>query len=489
MNKDPYCRQMLINGKWIDSGDVGSFEVQNPATEEVIASLFRATADDVNNAVKSAEQAFKVWSKYSPSDRGRILRKASQIVEERKEQIALILTEEQGKPVKEAIGEVQKGADILRYYAEEGERVYGRIIANSDRAIDSHVIYHPVGPCAAISPWNYPVELVAWKIGGALAAGCTLVVKPPSLTPLSPILFIECLVDAGLPAGVINVCPGSGSDVGKILVESPGIKKVAFTGSTEVGKKLVQMCASAFKKVSVELGGQCPLIVCCDSDFEAAVAGAVRRSFRNMGQICIAINRIYVQRNIYERFIESMAARAKTLVIGNGLIDNSCDLGPMASEDGVCKSEQHIRDALGKGARLVIGGKRPENFSKGFFFEPTILADADHSMLVMQEETFGPVVGIMAYDTLDEAIALANDVSFGLACYAYTNSLIKADTLARNLISGNVAINNVDAGTINAPYGGWKDSGNGYEHGPEGLFEYLKAKHIRIKYQNRELRK
>lgn len=485
MNQGVRHQRMLINGEWTDSADGGAFEVINPATEEVFATVARATTRDVARAVEAANQAFLAWSVRSPAQRGALLREASRLVSERSERIGRAMTEEQGKPLEEAVGEVRKGADILRYYAEEGERVYGRIIPNADPAVDSQVIYQPVGPCAAISPWNYPVELVAWKIGGALAAGCTLVVKPPSLTPISPLMFIECLVDAGIPAGVINACTGSGREVGRALIEDPRIKKVAFTGSTEVGRNLVQMCAAQFKKISLELGGHCPLIVCRDCDLEAAVAGAVRRTFRNMGQICIAINRIYVHRDIHDHFVEALAAKTRTLIIGNGLRTEPCDLGPMASAEGVQKSRKHIEDAVGKGAQVACGGQRPEGFDRGFFFEPTVLTGVDHTMRVMSEETFGPVVGVMSFDRLEEAVALANDTPYGLACYAYTNSLDEADRLARELQSGNVAINNVDAGTINAPYGGWKDSGSGYEHGPEGLYEYLQTKHIRLRYPNR----
>jgi succinate-semialdehyde dehydrogenase/glutarate-semialdehyde dehydrogenase len=390
---------------------------------------------------------------------------------------------EQGKPLVEAQGEVIKGASILRYYAEEGERVYGRIIANEESDIESMVIYQPIGVAAAISPWNYPIELLAWKVGGALAAGCTLVAKLPSETPLSPLAFIRCLADAGIPDGVLNAVTGPGSVIGVMLTSSPVVKKVAFTGSTEVGREVLKSSVGTLKKVSLELGGSLPMIICKDCNLDAAVSGAVRRSFRNMGQICIAINRIYVVREIYDDFIERFAQATKRLVIGNGLTDK-CDLGPMCTLSGIKKTISHIQDAVGKGAKVVCGGKRPDGpkFEKGYFFEPTILRDVDHSMLVMREETFGPLVGVMPFDTLDEAVKLANDTQYGLAAIVFTQDINTARCLCRDIEAGNVAVNNVDAGVINAPYGGWKDSGFGVEHGSEGLYEYLHIKHIRIRY-------
>ncbi len=475
---------MLINGEWVEAADRGVINVVNPATEEVFAQVPRSTGEDVVRAIEAADVSFHGWAKLSPAERGNYLRSASELVMQCHEKIGRTITEEQGKPLYEAQGEVKKAAHILRYYAEEGERIYGRIVANVEADMESRVIYQPVGPAAAISPWNYPVELLAWKVGGALAAGCTLIAKPPSLTPLSPLLFFQCIVDAGVPHGVVNAITGSGTVVGHQLITSPVVKKVAFTGSTEVGRKILADCAVSLKKVSLELGGHCPLIVCQDCDLDKTVRAAVRRSFRNMGQICIAINRIYVNHKIYNDFLEQFVEMTSKLVIGNSLTKTPCDLGPMASHEGVEKTQRHISDALEKGAKIAYGGKQPEGkeFRKGYFFEPTILTNVNHDMLVMQEETFGPVVGMMAFDKLDEAIALANDTPYGLASYAFTNNLNEADHLSRELQSGNVAINNSDAGIINAPYGGWKESGLGHEHGPEGLYEYLNVKHLRLRF-------
>lgn len=470
----------LIDGEWIE-GKGGRLEVINPADGEVIATVPKASSEEADSAVDAADRAFKGWSSLSPFKRGEILRRAREIILQRAEEIARLMTSEQGKPLEEALGEVKKGAEILRYYAEEGERVYGRIIQNADPDIESRVIYQPLGVALAISPWNYPIELLAWKVGGALASGCTVVCKLPSQTPLSPLAFIRCVADAGMPKGALNALTGAGPTLGPWLLKNPKVKKVAFTGSTMVGKQVLADSVDTLKKVSLELGGSLPMIVCADCDIDAAVAGAVRRSFRNMGQICIAVNRIYVDKRVYVEFLDKLVEQTNKLSIGNGLADN-CDLGPMCTAAGIETTKKHIEDGIKKGARLLCGGGKPQGvkFEKGFFFEPSILADAGHDMLVMREETFGPLVGVMAFDSIDEAIELANDTPYGLAAIVYTKSLGIAERLSREINAGNIAINNPDAGVINAPYGGWKDSGFGYEHAPEGLYEYLHAKHIRL---------
>jgi succinate-semialdehyde dehydrogenase/glutarate-semialdehyde dehydrogenase len=474
--------KLLIDGQWADAASGEIIEIQNPATGEIFAAVPAAGEAEADRAVAAADRAFAQWSGLTPFQRGAYLRKAASIVLERAADIARLMTMEQGKPLAEAVGEVKKGAQILAYYAEEGERIHGKIIPNAEPDMESRVIYQPIGVAVAISPWNYPIELLAWKLGGALAAGCTIVCKLPSETPLSPIAFVKCLLDAGIPAGVMNTLTGRGSHIGPPLLRNPLVKKVAFTGSTAVGKQIMAECASTLKRVSLELGGSLPMVVCKDCDLEAAVAGAVRRSFRNMGQICIAVNRIYVDIVIYPEFIVKFAEAARKLTMGNGL-DTDCDLGPMCTKAGISTVQKHIRDGLEKGARLLCGGKKPEGseFQRGHFFEPSILADADHSMLVMREETFGPLVGVMPFDSIDQAIALANDTPYGLAAIVYTNSLQTAERLSREINAGNIAVNNPDAGVINAPYGGWKDSGFGHEHGAEGLYEYLNIKHIRVK--------
>ncbi|MGA2478129.1 MAG: NAD-dependent succinate-semialdehyde dehydrogenase [Spirochaetia bacterium] len=481
--------KMLIDGKWVGSGNGATIEIEDPATSEIFDTVPAASDADIDAAVAAADAAFPAWSRMTPEARGEYLHKGAALAVERADEIGRLMTREQGKPFNEARGEVLKGAEILRYYAEEGKRTYGRIVpcSGADATTTSFVTYEPVGVSAGISPWNYPIELVAWKVGGALAAGCTFVAKPPSLTPLSPLRFLACLVDAGIPRGVVNVLFGAGSHAGTRLIRHPLVKKVAFTGSTEVGRQVMRQCAESMTKVSLELGGQCALIVSDKCRVADAVSGAVRRSFRNMGQICIAINRIYVQEKIYREFLDGVVAKTRALVIANGLEKPDADIGPMANREGREKTMRHIADAVGKGAHVACGGKVPDGpaFMKGYFFQPTVLTDVTHEMLVMHEETFGPVVGIMPYRTLDEAIGFANSTAYGLATYAYTEDLGEADELSARLQSGNVAINNPDAGVINAPYGGFKESGMGYEHGPEGLEQYLRAKHVRIRFSNR----
>ncbi len=474
--------KMYINSESVDALSGNTITVLNPANGEIVGYVPSCGQDDIDLAVASAKAAFPTWSHSNPFERGRLLRKASQHIFDNAQRIATLLTMEQGKPYAEALGEVRKGGAILQFYAEEAERIYGTIIPNEEGTdYISNVIYQPIGVCACISPWNYPIELLAWKIGACMAAGCTCVLKIPSLTPFSPITFIADMMKAGFPKGVINLITGKGPEVGDYLVGHPDIKKIAFTGSTPVGRHIMEVASKTTKRLSLELGGSLPMIVCKDCDLDAAVKGAIRRKFRNMGQICIAINRIYVERDIYEEFLCKYTDKAKQLVIGNGL-DDGVNFGPLCTKKGVETCIHHVDDALKKGARLMCGGKRPEGleFEAGNFYEPTILADVSHEMLVMTEETFGPVVGVMPFDTVDEAIALANDSCYGLAAIAYTKSLCLAARFANEINAGNVAINNVDAGVINAPYGGWNDSGFGHEHGKQGLMEYLHIKHVRI---------
>ena len=459
-------------------------EVINPANQSVIGKVALSGEQDLKDAVDAADKAFADWAKQSPVKRAQVLHDAGLLVLERADEIAEIMTLEEGKPFNEAKGEVLKGAEILQFYAEEAKRLHGETIPGFDATTTSYTVYEPVGVSVAISPWNYPVELVAWKIGGAVGAGCTLVIKPPSETPMSPAAFAQCVIDAGAPAGVVNVVYGRGSVAGPLLIENPKVKKVAFTGSTGAGKQVAALCASHMKKASLELGGQCPMIVTKKANLDDAVKAATRRSFRNNGQICIAINRIYVERPIYDEFIEKFADATSKLVLDDGIENPKADMGPMASKAGMDKTIEHVEDAVKKGARLVFGGEKPagDKYEAGFFYKPTILADTNHEMLIMTEETFGPAVGVMPFDTIEEVIELANDTNYGLATYVYTEDLNEADRFTSQLDSGNVAVNNPDAGVINAPYGGFKESGIGYEHGKAGMMEYVKTKHIRIKY-------
>ena len=475
---------MIINGEKVDSSNGEYIDIINPATEEVFAQVPKATAKDVDKAAQAAYCAFKDWSQTPLDERRKLLYKAAEIVEKRAENIGKALTQEQGKPLKQAADELRNAALVLRYFAEEIFRVYGEIIPLPQKNYESIVIWQPVGVVAAITPWNYPVQLLSWKVGAALAAGCTLVAKPPNYTPISPIMFIECLIDAGVPKGVVNIVTGPGKTVGEALVTHPLIRKVSFTGSTEVGKHIMKLCADGLKRLTLELGGQTPMIVFADADLDKAVKGAVRRSFRNMGQICNAINRIYVEGKIFDEFTERFVEETKKLRIGNPLEEPDVDLGPMCNRETLDKVIEHVEDAVKKGGKILCGGKRPEGekFKRGYWYEPTIIVNVNHDMLIMKEETFGPAKPVMPFELIDQVIKWANSTRYGLAAYVYTNDINTARKVALRLESGNIGINNVDVATIEAPYPGWKESGLGCDLGREGLKHYLEVKHIKVYY-------
>jgi len=475
--------QLLIDGAWVE-GEGGKWvDVIDPSTEEPMGRAPEASPADVERAVAAAHRAFSTWSQTPPSTRASILRKAAALASSRLDDLARILTLEQGKPLREAKSEIRASIDALEYYAEEARRIYGETIPTDHANRRSVVIRQPVGPVAAIGPWNYPVLLLTWKVAPALAAGCTVVAKPPSVTPLAVTRFLGCLVEAGLPAGVLNIVSGPGRSVGEQLVRHPLIRKIGFTGETGTGKAIMKAASDGLKRISLELGGHCPLLVFPDADIEAAAKAAAYRSFRNMGQICNAVNRIYVHRDIYSRFVDAMVEETRRLRIGRGIDDP--DLGPMTTREGLEKTIEHIEDARARGAKVVYGGQRPEGetFERGYFFLPTVLVDVDHSMKVTREETFGPVAPILTFSTFDEAIELANDTPYGLVAYVFTNDLKTAILASERLEAGTVGINNVAGGEVPFPYGGWKESGIGVELSHHGLEEYLLIKHIRIEFK------
>ena len=474
--------QMLIDGAWVDARSGATFEVHNPANGTLIAHVPRADEEDADLALRAADRAFKPWAATPPIQRAAVLKKAATLVRERRETLGRLLTSEQGKPLREAMGEITASADALEYYAEAARRMLGEVIPTDSPNRRSIVIRQPVGVVVAIGPWNYPVLLMSWKIAPALIAGCTVVAKPPSATPLAVIRFVECLVEAGVPPGVLNVVTGPGSTLGEALVTHPLTRKVALTGQTDTGKEIMRLAAKGIKRLSLELGNHSPLIVAPDANLEAAVKGGVYRSFRNCGQICNAVNRIYVHRSLYDAYVEAFVKATKALKIGDPLADPDVDLGPMTTAEGVAKVREHVEDAVAKGARVLCGGKPPEGeqFAHGFYFEPTVLVDVTHEMKVMREETFGPVAPIMAVESVEEAIAYANDTPYGLVAYLYTNNLKTALTAAEALEYGTVGVNNVAGGEVAFPYAGWKESGFGVELSHHGLEEYLHVKHIRF---------
>ena len=471
--------QMLINGEDVASLSGRVEIIYNPANQEPVAQVAVGTRQDACQALQAAKKAFPIWSATSSQERAKILHAAADLVRQRAEQIARLLTLEMGKPLKNARMEVLSSADVLDFYAEEGKRSFGEWITSSHSR--SIVLRQPVGVAALITPWNFPVDLLAWKVAPALAAGCTFVAKPPSKAPLAATEFVRAVSEAGLPAGAANVVHGPGDVVGAELVENPISRKIAFTGETQTGREIMAHAAAHIKRVSLELGGQSPFIVCADADLEAAATAAAQRAFSNMGQICISVNRIYVAEEVAEPFTKLLVLRAERLKIGDGMLPD-VDLGPMFSRAQRERTKEHVADALEKGAELLSGGQEPEgeSYLKGYFFQPTVLGEADHSMRVMREETFGPVAPIMKFKTLEEAVALANDSEYGLAAYVFTNDLKTALRAAEGLEAGGIGVNVNNVVDLQAPFGGWKESGLGRELGHYGLEAYLETKHIRL---------
>ena len=476
----------FVAGEFV-SGEGELVAVENPATTDPIGEIRIATPAEIDRAVSAARAAFPAWADAPAKKRADALHRLGNAIAADADAMATVMTLEQGKPVNEARGEILKLAEACHFYAEEAVRVHGEIVPNDTTDSESHVVREPIGVVGAITPWNYPAELIGWKLCGALAAGCTIIIKPAELTPFTALAIAAKVKEAGIPDGVVNVLTGSGSTVGQALVEHPDVDKIAFTGSSSVGLHIQRTCPR-IKRLSLELGGNCPMIVTAKADLAAAIKGAARRSFRNNGQICIAINRIYVARPVYDEFVTGLASAADALTVASSIDKPDADVGAMASAEPLDKTIDHLKDALEKGARLVAGGARPEGeqFARGHFFRPMVVAECDHTMKVMTEETFGPLVGVMPFDSLDEAVRLSNDTPYGLASYLYTTDASEIRYVSRKLDYGNVAVNNVDAGVMNAPYGGRKQSGVGYEHGREGMLEYFNFKHIRIRLDQPE---
>jgi len=471
--------QLLINNQAVATPERS--EVKSPHDGRVVGSVAKATLADLDAVVTAAQSAFKSWSALTPYEREKIIRKATAHVRTKADEIGLLMALEQGKPLAQSISEIGGSCDTIDYYAAEGVRVEGYTNATEDRAYRSEVTYTPVGVCGLITPWNYPVSLLSWKLGPALATGCTVVVKPTTVTPMSPLAFCLALVEGGLPPGVVNVITGSGSVLGDALVKHRGIAKIAMTGSSAVGKQILTAAGPFLKKVSLELGGQCPAVVCADADLDLAAKIIAYKGFRNCGQSCSGVNRVYVHTSVHDALVAKLKTIAEKLTMGDGITDPKVDGGPMATADGVKTCETHVADALAKGANLITGGKRPEGetFAKGNYYLPTLLTGCTQDMLVMREETFGPVIGIASFDTLDEAIAKANDTDYGLVAYAFTKDYATTVKLSEALEAGTVCVNHGAVNTNYAPYAGWKDSGYGVELSRRAVLEYLKPKHIK----------
>lgn len=477
---EPKTVRLFINGRWCQPPQPEYSEVSNPATGEIIAKVVAARIQDVNDAVESACAAFPKWSKTAPRERAKLLRRTADVLERRQEEIARVLTMEHGKPLKDSYGEISWSVSILRFYAEESTRIFGEVLQCDNTHRRSLVAKQPVGVVAAIAPWNFPVDLLVWKIAPALAAGCTVVSKPASYTPVSPGMLVECFAEAGLPPGVLNFITGPGPTVGNALAGHPNIAKVAFTGSTEVGLEIAGQAAKHLARVTLELGGHAPLIVLDDADIDKAVKDGLRRSFSHTGQICHSINIILLSEEIADEFTSKFADATRYLVVADGLGNPNADMGPLTTQSGLKTVERHMDDAVKKGAKILTGGRRMTQppFDRGLFFEPTVIDGVTPDMMVFSEETFGPIAPICRFKTVEEAISLANATRYGLVAYVYTRDLSLAFTVAEALQAGSVGVNNCSVVQINAPYGGFKMSGLGTELSHHGIEAYLLMKHI-----------
>ncbi len=464
----------FIDGKWI-AGDE-SFAVNNPATGEEVAQVADINVAQVQDAIIAADKAFIEWSAKSAKERAGVLRKWFDLIVENADDLAAILTAEQGKPLFESKGEVVYGASFIEFFAEEGKRVYGDVIPSNVPGSRMMVLKQPIGVCATITPWNFPSAMITRKVGPALAAGCTIICRPASQTPLSATALAVLAEEAGVPPGVFNVVPGSDArGVGAEFCENDKVRKLSFTGSTEVGRILMKQCAEGIKKISLELGGNAPFIVFDDADIDAAVDGAMICKFRNAGQTCVCANRIYVQDGVYDEFAEKLAAKVKALKIGDGA-EEGTDIGPMIDEAGMQKAQEHIADALDKGAELVTGGQPHE--AGELFFEPALLTGVTKDMQVASDETFGPVAPLFRFNDEADVIAQANDTIYGLASYFYAKDNARIWRVTEALEYGMVAVNKPILSTEVAPFGGIKQSGIGREGSKYGIDEYLEMKYV-----------
>jgi succinate-semialdehyde dehydrogenase/glutarate-semialdehyde dehydrogenase len=466
---------LYLNGQWVTSQK--TIRVVNPATTEVFAEICTVDRAAVAQAVKDAHAAFLGWRALTGKARGDFLKRIADELERRRDEIARVITMENGKPLAQSLGEMAMSVDHLRWFAEEARRAYGRIVPQQADGKRHLVVKTPLGVVAAISPWNFPLVLALRKVAPALAAGNTVILKPASATPVCAALFAECVEAAKLPKGVFQLVAGSAREIAQEFLDNPLCRKITFTGSTEVGKSLIQGAAKEVKPLSLELGGHGPVLVFEDADLDAAVEGTMITKFRNTGQSCIASNRIYVQRPIYEKFLEKFVAQTRALKTSDGL-EEGVLVGPLINEEGLKKAIEHIEDAVKCGARLLCGGKRINR--KGFFLEPTVLADVPANALCMTEETFAPVAPICPFDKEDEAIERANNSIYGLSAYAFTRDLKRTFRLMELLEAGTIGINDGVPTTSQCPFGGVKQSGWGRELGIEGMEAFLETKHVSL---------
>ena len=472
-----FRQQALINGRWRDASSKETLAVTNPANGQQLGSVPKMGAAETREAIDAAAGALPAWRALTAKERSAILRRWFELMMEHQDDLARLMTLEQGKPLAEAKGEISYAASFIEWFAEEGKRIYGDTIPGHQADKRLLVIKQPIGVTAAITPWNFPSAMITRKAGPALAAGCTLVLKPASQTPFSALALAELANRAGIPEGVFNVVTGSASEVGNELTGNPLVRNLSFTGSTEIGRQLMEQCAKDIKKVSLELGGNAPFIVFDDADLDKAVEGALASKFRNAGQTCVCANRLYVQDGVYDRFAEKLQQAVSKLQIGDGLQPN-VTIGPLIDEKAIAKVQEHIADALGKGARIVTGGKVHE--LGGNFFQPTILVDVPGDAKVAKEETFGPLAPLFRFKDEADVIAQANDTEFGLAAYFYARDLSRVFRVGEALEYGIIGINTGLISTEVAPFGGVKYSGLGREGSKYGIEDYLEIKYMCI---------
>jgi len=467
--------QLYIDGTWLDGNGRKGEDVINPATEKPLARLPHASATDLDRALEAAARGFAVWRATSAYDRAKVMRKAADLIRERHDAIAKILVQEQGKIYAEARAEVITSADIIDWYAEEGRRSYGRIVPGRAKGTRQLVVQEPVGIVAAFTPWNFPILTPARKIGGALAAGCALILKASEETPGTCIEMVRCFADAGLPAGVLNLVFGVPAEVSEHLLAKDAVRKISFTGSIPVGKHLAMLAAKGMKRTTMELGGHSPVVVFADADPEKAADTIAAFKYRNAGQVCISPTRFYVQEQVYKKFLTRFTDYATSIKLGDGL-EQGVTMGPMANARRIDAMEMFVNDATGRGGKIVTGGKRRGN--QGFFYEPTIVTDVPDDAKVMKEEPFGPIAPIVTFKSFDEVVERANSLPYGLAAYAFTSSNATAAAIGEAIESGMVGVNSVTVSTPETPFGGVKESGHGSEGGIEGLGAYLNTKFI-----------
>ncbi len=472
--------QLYIDGAWTPARSGAVKHVHDPATEEAVGKISDAGGDDLDRALAAAERGFAIWRQTGPWERAAKLRKVSELIRERNTAIATLMSIETGKPLAEAKGETNAAADQFEWYAEETKRIYGQIIESRSRESRMAVIYQPVGVVAAFSAWNFPALLPARKIAAALAAGCSIIVKPAGEAPASCGALVQACHDAGIPAGVVNYVTGNSGLIAKHLISSPIVRKVSVTGSVPVGKQILHLAADGVKKVSMELGGHGPVIVFADADPEKAAEVCANTKFRNCGQVCISPTRFYVHEKNYDAFAGKFAEVANSIKVGHGLEDGT-QMGPMANKRGLETIKAMVEDAVGKGAEILAGGKAPKEFNRGHFFEPTVLGRVPDDALVMREEPFGPIAPLTSFTDYDEVMSRANSLPFGLAGYLFTHDLGTATRASEDLEVGMVGVNEMLLATAEAPFGGVKESGMGREGGSLGIQDYLEPKYVKMR--------